>query len=110
GNWSAFTRSEAADSRGRFGLEKNRSQEMSKLNSFLTLFAAAVIVGVPAYSQEDYRSEVTVQGMGSFTKETTQSGIKQDATNTGGILAGYRFYFTRHVGAEINYGYTLNTQ
>ena len=57
---------------------------MSKLNSFLTLFAAAVIVGVPAYSQEDYRSEVTVQGMGSFTKETTQSGIKQDATKTGG--------------------------
>ena len=83
---------------------------MSKLNSFLTLFAAAVIVGVPAYSQEDYRSEVTVQGMGSFTKETTQSGIKQDATNTGGILAGYRFYFTKHIGAEINYGYTLNTQ
>ena len=53
---------------------------MSKLNSFLTLFAAAVIVGVPAYSQEGYRSEITVQGMGSFTKETTQSGIKQDAT------------------------------
>ena len=52
---------------------------MSKVNSFLTLFAASVIVGVPAYSQEDYRSEVTVQGMGSFTKETTQSGIKQDA-------------------------------
>ena len=83
---------------------------MSKLNSFLTLFAAAVIVGVPAYSQEDYRSEVTVQGMGSFTKETTQSGIKQDATKTGGILAGYRYYFTKHLGAEINYGYTLNTQ
>ena len=83
---------------------------MSKVNSLLTLFAAAVIVGVPAYSQEDYRSEVTVQGMGSFTKETTHSGIKQDATNTGGILAGYRFYFTKHLGAEINYGYTLNTQ
>ena len=83
---------------------------MSKVHSFLTLFAASVIVGLPAYSQEDYRSEVTVQGMGSFTKETTQSGIKQDATNTGGVLAGYRFYFTNHLGAEINYGYTLNTQ
>jgi len=83
---------------------------MSKVNSFLTLFAASVIVGLPAYSQEGYRSEVTVQGMGSFTKETTQSGIKQDATKTGGVLAGYRFYFTNHLGAEINYGYTLNTQ
>jgi opacity protein-like surface antigen len=83
---------------------------MFKLNSFLTLFAAAAIVGAPAYCQEGYRSEVTVQGMGSFTKGTTESGVKQDATNTGGILAGYRYYFTKHIGAEINYGYTLNTQ
>jgi outer membrane immunogenic protein len=83
---------------------------MSKVNSLLTLLAASVMVGLPAYSQEGYRSEATVQGMGSFVKETTQSGIKQDATNTGGFLAGYRFYFTRHLGAEINYGYTLNTQ
>jgi outer membrane immunogenic protein len=83
---------------------------MSKVNSLLTLFAASVIVGLPAYSQEDYRSEVTVQGMGSFVKDTTQSGVQQTATKSGGVLAGYRFYFTKHLGAEINYGYTLNTQ
>ena len=83
---------------------------MSKFNSFLTLFAASMIVAMPAFSQEGFKSEITVQGMGSFTKETTQSGIKQDATKTGGVLAGYRFYFTKHIGAEINYGYTLNTQ
>jgi len=84
---------------------------MSKVNSFLTLFAASVIVALPAYSQEEgYRSEVTVQGMGSFVKETTQSGVQQTATKSGGVLAGYRFYFTQHLGAEINYGYTLNTQ
>ena len=83
---------------------------MSKLNSLLTLFAASMIVALPGYCQENYRSEITVQGMGSFTKSTTQSGIKADATNTGGVLAGYRFYFTRHLGVEVNYGYTLNTQ
>ena len=83
---------------------------MSKLNSFLTLFAASVIVGLPAYSQEGYRSEVTVQSMGSFTKDTTQSGVQQSTTNSGGVLAGYRFYFSNHLGAEISYGYTLNTQ
>ena len=83
---------------------------MSKVNSFLTLLAASVIVAAPAFSQEDFKSEITVQGMGSFLKETTKDGIKQDATKTGGILAGYRFYFTKHLGAEINYGYTLNTQ
>ena len=83
---------------------------MSKITSFLTLLAASVMVAAPAFSQEDFKSEVTVQGMGSFTKETKQDGIKQDASKTGGILAGYRFYFTKHLGAEINYGYTLNTQ
>jgi len=83
---------------------------MSKVNTCLTLFAASVIVAAPAFAQEDFKSQVTVQGMGSFTKETTQSGIKQDATKSGGVLAGYRFYFTKHLGVEINYGYTLNTQ
>lgn len=83
---------------------------MSKVNSFLALFAASVIVGLPAYSQEGYRSEVTFQGMGSFVKDTTQSGVKQSTTNSGGFLAGYRFNFTDHLGAEVNYGYTLNTQ
>ena len=83
---------------------------MSKVNCFLTLFAASAIMALPAFSQEDFRSEITVQGVGSFTRESNHSGIKQDATNSGGILAGYRFYFTKHIGAEINYGYTLNTQ
>jgi len=83
---------------------------MSKITSFLTLLAASVMVAAPAFSQEGFKSEVTVQGMGSFLKETTQDGIKQDATKTGGFLTGYRFYFTNHLGVEINYGYTLNTQ
>ena len=83
---------------------------MSRINSFLTLFAASMIVAAPAFSQEGYKSEVVVQGMGSFLKQTTQDGIKHDATKTGGVLVGYRFYFTKHLGAEINYGYTLNTQ
>jgi opacity protein-like surface antigen len=85
---------------------------MSKVNSLITLFAASVMVALPAYSQEeaDYRSEVTVQGMGSFVKDTTQSGVQQTATNSGGVLAGYRLNFTGHLGAEVNYGFTLNTQ
>ena len=83
---------------------------MSKVSSFLTLFAASVIAAAPAFSQEDFKSEVTIQGMGSFLKETTHDGVKQDATKTGGVLAGYRYYFSKHFGAEINYGYTLNTQ
>jgi len=48
--------------------------------------------------------------MGTFVKDATKSGVQQSTTNSGGFLAGYRFYFTNHLGAEVNYGYTLNTQ
>jgi opacity protein-like surface antigen len=82
---------------------------MKKIN-VIALFAASVIMGLPAYSQEFNRSEVTVQGMGSFVKDTTQLGVRQSTTNSGGFLAGYRYYFTKNLGAEVNYGYTLNTQ
>ena len=36
--------------------------------------------------------------------------LRKKPPNTGGVLAGYRYYFTKHLGAEVNYGYTLNTQ
>jgi hypothetical protein len=36
--------------------------------------------------------------------------VQQDATNSGGVLANYRFFFTNNHGVEINYGYSLNTQ
>jgi len=81
---------------------------MSK--SLLALFGASIFFGLPVYSQEDFRNEMAVQGLGSFVKETTQSGVQQSSTKSGGVLAGYRFYFTKHIGAEINYAYTLNTQ
>jgi len=83
---------------------------MRKSKSLLALFGASVLFGIPAYCQEESRNEVTVQGFGSFVKETTQSGVQQTSTHSGGVLAGYRFYFTKHIGAEINYAYTLNTQ
>jgi len=83
---------------------------MYKVESILTLIATAMIAGVPAYSQEYYHSEVTAQGMGTFVKQTTQYDAKNTATNSGGFLAGYRYYFTRHIAAEIDYAYALNTQ
>lgn len=51
-----------------------------------------------------------MQGVGSFVKDTTQGGVRQSATNSGGVLANYRFFFSRNHGVEVNYGYTQNTQ
>ena len=75
---------------------------------------AGVLLGAAlaasALAQESGRSEVSVQALGSFVKTTTNDGIQQGATNSGGVLANYRFFFSRDHGVEVNYGYSLNTQ
>jgi outer membrane immunogenic protein len=76
-------------------------------------FAVIVLGGalaLPAFSQEAGRSEASVQAFGSFVKSTTSNGVQQDATNSGGVLANYRFFFSNSHGVEVNYGYSLNTQ
>jgi opacity protein-like surface antigen len=76
------------------------------------LFAAVAFASVPvlAQSEEAGKNEVAVQYFGSFLKSTTNNGIENKSTNSGGVLATYRYNFTRHQGVEANYGYTLNTQ
>ena len=80
--------------------------------SLLTmLIAGAASVALPAYAQtEGGRQEVAVQAFGSFVKTTTQNGIDNSATNSGGVLGSYRFFFSTHHGVEANYGYSRNTQ
>lgn len=73
------------------------------------LFGGA-LAALPVLAQEAGRSEVSVQAFGSFVKGTTDNGVRQDATDSGGVLANYRFFFSRHHGVEGNYGYSLNTQ
>ena len=66
---------------------------------------------LPAFGQsEEFKSDVTVQALGSFVKDTTDNGVTHSASNSGGVLGTYRYYFGRHNGVEFNYGYTLNSQ
>jgi opacity protein-like surface antigen len=81
--------------------------------SVLNLVLGGALVALPAFSQEEEplrKSEVTVQALGSFVKSTTNDGIRQGATNSGGVLGSYRYLFNRYNGVEFSYGYTLNTQ
>ncbi|HXJ43224.1 MAG TPA: outer membrane beta-barrel protein [Bryobacteraceae bacterium] len=74
------------------------------------LIAGVALMEAPAFAQEEtHRSEVSVQALGSFLKSTTQDGVDHSATNSGGVLANYRFFFNQHHGVEVNYGYTRNT-
>lgn len=83
---------------------------MSRINNFAAILLGVALAAVPAFSQEVGRSDVTVQAFGSFVKSTTDNGIEQGATNSGGVLATYRYFFTNSHGVEVNYGYSLNTQ
>ena len=83
---------------------------MIKSLSFAAILLGGTMAALPAFSQEAGRSEVSVQAFGSFVKTTNNNGIDQGATNSGGVLASYRFFFTNNHGVEVNYGYSLNTQ
>jgi len=84
---------------------------MIRKQIFLVMAAMAAI-SLPAFSQEEglYRNEVTVQAFGSFLKSTDSNGVEQSATNSGGVLGSYRFFFNNNNGVEVDYGYSLNTQ
>ena len=49
-----------------------------------------VLFGISSWAQE-VRNEVTVQGSGFFQKQTTADGFTNEPTNSGGVMAGYRF-------------------
>jgi len=78
----------------------------------LILGAMIAVISAPAFAQTETgdRNEVTVQAFGSFLKSTTDGGVRQDATNSGGVLATYGFFFNKHNGVEVNYGYSRDTQ
>jgi len=84
---------------------------MTRNHLFAVVLAGAS--AVPMLAQEEppaSKNEVAVQGFGSFLKTTTSNGVPQSATNTGGVLASYRYFFTQHHGVEANYGFMSNTQ
>src|ERR1700682_2594119 len=99
--------------RGGWRHSGKRSYNMFRKQRFLILAVGFASISLPAFSQEGElrdRNEAAVQVSGSFVKSTLNNGVQQDATNSGGVLASYRFFFTNHHGVEVNYGYALNTQ
>jgi outer membrane immunogenic protein len=83
---------------------------MIKTRSLAGSILGLALVATTALAQEAGRSEVSVQALGSFVKSTTDKGVEQGATNSGGVLANYRFFFSNSHGVEVNYGYSRNSQ
>jgi len=80
------------------------------MNRRIVTFVAALVLTAAAATAQEQRHEISVQGTGFFTRDTNSNGITQTGTNSGGVLAGYRFNVNRWLAAEADYGYTRNTQ
>lgn len=78
-------------------------------NIAIALVSAALLLGIGASAQES-RSEISLEGTGFFTKDTTGQGTTQRSTNTGGFLVGYRYNLNRWLAAEAVYGYDRDSQ
>jgi opacity protein-like surface antigen len=75
----------------------------------MMIASVAIVLGASAAAQES-RSEISLQGTGFFTKDTTGQGTTQHSTDTGGFLVGYRYHFNRWLAGEGVYGYGRNSQ
>jgi hypothetical protein len=74
-----------------------------------TFVAGLVSLGLlvtGAYAQEGNRNDITVSAFGSFQQSTSGNGVNQSSTNSAGVLATYRYFFTDHQGVEVDYGFS----
>ena len=76
-----------------------------------TVFLASIVflLTLAATAQEG-RSEISLQGTGSFSKDSTGEGTSHSATEAGGFLAAYRYRLNRWLSAEAAYGMNRDAQ
>jgi biotin transporter BioY len=79
---------------------------MRRIAIMLAGFVALSALGATA---QEARSEISVQGTGFFTRDTSGQGVTRTTTDTGGFLVGYRYHFNRWLAGEANYGYDRDT-
>ena len=78
-------------------------KKLSELAIILVLF------GISSWAQE-VRHELTIQGSGFFNKQTTDKGVTNQSTNSGGVMAGYRLNLKNWLAVEGDYDYVRNSQ
>jgi opacity protein-like surface antigen len=88
---------------------KVQSKNAGTQRTAIIILAVVFLFSAGAIAQET-RSEVSVQGTGFFTKDTSGQGVLQRGTETGGVLGGYRYHINRWLSAEADYGWNRNSQ
>lgn len=83
---------------------------MSRKVIVVGLLLAMSLVALPARAQDEPRQEISAQGTGFLTKNSTGNGISQHSTDTGGFVVSYRYHLNDWLAADASYGYIRNTQ
>jgi len=83
---------------------------MTRLKILVAGLFATALFAATSKAQELPPNEVSVQGIGFFTKDSNNNQVTQHTTDSGGLLVSYRNRFSRLFGADLSYGYTRNTQ
>ncbi len=76
----------------------------------VSVVGVCLLVAVTIAAGQEGRADVAVSGMAVFSKNTSGNGLDQAVTNSGGVLASFRYAVRDHSGLELNYGYTRNSQ
>ena len=63
-----------------------------------------------AAAAQENRSEISIQGGGIFPKSTAGNGTSYSATESGAVLATYRYHLNHWISLEGAYGYNMNSQ
>ena len=82
---------------------------MTRLKILVAGLFPTLLFAATSMAQELPPNEVSVQGIGFFTKDSN-NGVTHHTTDSGGLLVSYRNRFSRLFGADLSYGYTRSTQ
>jgi len=77
--------------------------------SVVFLGSILFLLAMGAMAQED-RHEISIQGTGLFTRQSSGNGVTNSATTSGGGLLTYRYHLNHWLSAEAVYGYSLDSQ
>ena len=75
----------------------------------IMLAGFVILFTLGASAQED-RSEISLEGTGFLTRDTSGQGVSRTTSDTGGFLLGYRYHINRWIAAEGDYGFDRDTQ
>lgn len=79
------------------------------MQRLLVITGTVITLAIGSAAQES-RSEISLQGTGFFTKDSSGRGNVERSTETGGFTVGYRYHINRWLSAEGDYGYNRNTR